>query len=278
MTPLIGSVPFPPIPFAGSDGRNHLVYELSLTNFTDAPVVVEGLRVVDQAGGQLADLDGAATRARLQPAGSRDSSDRLLAGQSGTLFVHLLLAADAPIPDTLTHDVTVTSAAMPPGSNRPTIALATTDVDRRTLPVLAAPLRGERYIAADGCCDAVRHTRAILPINGRVFVAQRYAIDYEQADDQNRIYTGDAREPSPSHPDECATTTSGSTARQNSADGDSLSGCTVERVENRGVSAVSPRIPIRSLFGVSSRSSKRANCESMCRRRSLSIASPTRTN
>ena len=61
--------------------------------------------------------------------------------------------------------------------------------------MLSAPLAGQRYIAADGCCDAVRHTRAILPINGQTFVAQRYAIDYEQADDQNRIFTGDPRDP-----------------------------------------------------------------------------------
>ena len=67
--------------------------------------------------------------------------------------------------------------AMPPGQNNPTIRLAATKVDQRKLPVLSAPLAGQRYIAADGCCDAVRHTRAILPINGQTFVSQRYAID-----------------------------------------------------------------------------------------------------
>jgi hypothetical protein len=73
--------------------------------------------------------------------------------------------------------------------------LATTKVDDRTLPVLSAPLRGERFIAADGCCDAVRHTRALLPVNGQPVISQRYAIDYEQADAQNRIFTGDPKDP-----------------------------------------------------------------------------------
>jgi murein DD-endopeptidase MepM/ murein hydrolase activator NlpD len=56
--------------------------------------------------------------------------------------------------------------------------------------VIAPPLRGDRYISADSCCDATRHTRAALPVNGRVWIAQRYAVDWEQLDDQARIYNG----------------------------------------------------------------------------------------
>jgi Peptidase family M23 len=195
VTPLVGSVPFAPIPFVGSDDKNHLVYELSVTNFTGAPMIVDRVQVNDGSDRVVGDLDAAAVRGRLQPAGSRDGTDRLVAGQSGTIFIHLTIDAGAAVPDTLVHEVTVTADAMPPGQNNPTIRLAATKVDQRQLPVLSAPLAGERYIAADGCCDAVRHTRAILPINGQTFVAQRYAIDYEQADDQNRIFTGDPRDP-----------------------------------------------------------------------------------
>jgi hypothetical protein len=35
----------------------------------------------------------------------------------------------------------------------------------------------------------------VLPVNGRPFLAQRYAIDFEQADSGNRIFTGDPRDP-----------------------------------------------------------------------------------
>ena len=34
LTPIVGQVPYAPIPFAGSDGRTHLVYELETTNFS----------------------------------------------------------------------------------------------------------------------------------------------------------------------------------------------------------------------------------------------------
>jgi hypothetical protein len=56
--------------------------------------------------------------------------------------------------------------------------------------MIGPPLNGEGYISADSCCDASRHTRAALPINGRVWIAQRYAVDWEQMDTQGRIYNG----------------------------------------------------------------------------------------
>ncbi len=196
LTPLIGSVPFAPIPFAGSDGKTHLVYELFVTNFTDGPLTVNDLAVLDAATGQpVGRLDGAALRQRLTPAGRRDGTGELLAGQSGTVFIHLVLDDGDAVPGRLLHRAELHSAAMPPGQDRVTETLGATAVDRRRLPVVSAPLAGDRYIAADGCCDAVRHTRAVLPVNGQTFLAQRYAIDFEQADEQNRIFAGDPKDP-----------------------------------------------------------------------------------
>jgi hypothetical protein len=196
ITPLIGSVAFPPIPFPGSDGKTHLVYELSVTNFSSGATTVDGVTVLDADSGTVVEeLDSEQVGQRLQLAGARDSTDRLEAGRSGTMFLHLIFDANAAVPGSLIHDVRINSEAAPPDKGRLTESIGPTSVDARTLPTLSAPLRGERYIAADGCCDAVRHTRAILPVNGRTYVAQRYAIDYEQADDQNRIFTGDPRDP-----------------------------------------------------------------------------------
>jgi hypothetical protein len=195
LTPLVGSVPFPPVPFTGSDGKTHLVYELAVTNFTGARLTVNEVKVEDgETGGVVGDLDATQLRNRLQPAGTREGADHLEPGQAATIFIHVITDGDAA-PRTLVHEVSVTSAAMPPGKDQMTERLATTKVDDRTLPVLSAPLRGERFIAADGCCDAVRHTRALLPVNGQPVISQRYAIDYEQADAQNRIFTGDPKDP-----------------------------------------------------------------------------------
>jgi hypothetical protein len=195
MTPLLGYVPFAPVPFAGSDGKTHMVYELAVTNFTNARLTIGDVKIEDGNSGKVVgELDATQLRDRLQPAGSREGADHLEAGQMGTIFIHLI-SADGVVPQSLVHAVAVTSGAMPPGKDQLTERIARIPVAERALPILSPPLRGERYIAADGCCDAVRHTRAVLPVNGFTFLAQRYAIDYEQADAQNRIFTGDPRNP-----------------------------------------------------------------------------------
>ena len=43
--------------------------------------------------------------------------------------------------------------------------------------------------------SATRHTRAALPVNGRVWLAQRYAVDWEQLDKDHRIYSGPRAKP-----------------------------------------------------------------------------------
>ena len=41
-------------------------------------------------------------------------------------------------------------------------------IHTRPIVTIGPPLAGDNYISADSCCDATRHTRAALPINGRV--------------------------------------------------------------------------------------------------------------
>ena len=57
--------------------------------------------------------------------------------------------------------------------------------------VIAPPLKGPRWVIAGGCCDTITYHRgATLPINGAIRVAERYAIDFVQLDDKNKIASG----------------------------------------------------------------------------------------
>jgi len=56
--------------------------------------------------------------------------------------------------------------------------IARTRVDSFEPAVLAAPLQGVGYVAGDGCCDSIRHVRALLSLDGRFYLAQRVAIDW----------------------------------------------------------------------------------------------------
>ncbi len=189
MTPLLLSVQDAPVPFMGSDGREHLVYELGMTNFSSASVTVEKVETVGD-GAVLQTLDSAEVAARLQPAGQRDSVGTLTKSTQAMLFLNLVLAPGAAVPHELSHRVTVHVDAAPPGHQEFTESGGVTTVDRQLVVVIDPPLRGQRYISADSCCDATRHTRAALPVDGRVWVSQRYAVDWEQMDASGRIYVG----------------------------------------------------------------------------------------
>jgi len=72
-----------------------------------------------------------------------------------------------------------------------TVTTAETSVIDGKPVVLGPPLVGTGYLAGDGCCDTIRHVRALLPLNGRFALAQRFAIDWEQIDGENRLGKGD---------------------------------------------------------------------------------------
>lgn len=189
MTPVLLKVEDAPVPFRGSDGRVHLVYEVWTTNFSSADVTVEKVEVLGD-GKVLQSLDAAAIATRLQPAGQRESVGKLAGSAQALLFLHVTLAPGVAIPERLMHRMTIHANAAPPGEQEMTETGGEVAVNRRVVVMIGPPLNGEGYISADSCCDASRHTRAALPINGRVWIAQRYAVDWEQMDTQGRIYNG----------------------------------------------------------------------------------------
>ena len=190
MTPLLLDMQDAPVPFMGSDGRVHLVYELWVTNFSRGDIVVEKVEVLGD-GDVLQSLDAAAIAGRLQAAGQRESAGTLARSVQALLFVHVTLEPGAAIPRLLSHRVTMHVNAAPPGQQEITESGGEVAVDRKPVVSIGPPLRGAGYISADSCCDASRHTRAALPVNGHVWLAQRFAVDWEQLDAQGRVYAGD---------------------------------------------------------------------------------------
>jgi hypothetical protein len=189
MTPLLLAVNDAPVPFKGSDGLVHMVYELWLTNMSSGEADVEDVEVVGD-GAVLQKLDATAVSRRLQPAGLRESSGVLTRGTQAILFLNVILPDGTPIPKQLLHRIKAHFSAAPPGQQEIVESGGATTPDRQPVVQISAPLRGDGYVSADSCCDATRHTRAAMPINGRVYVAQRYAVDWEQLDAGNRIYSG----------------------------------------------------------------------------------------
>jgi hypothetical protein len=195
LTPIVADTMYPPQAVPGSDGRLHLVYELGLANV--APAVAEFLKVevLDAGSGDtLLTMEREEIGRRLSIGGRRgaESSD-LGAGQIAVMFIHVALDAERAAPAAIVHRLTLRVMLGEPIDIVETAG--GTEVDGRPPPVLGPPLAGGGYVAADGCCDSVRHIRALLPLNGRFTLAQRFAIDWEQVDDENRLFRGDRHVP-----------------------------------------------------------------------------------
>ena len=191
LTQIVGEVPYAPVPFAGSDGMTHLNYELETTNFSSGKATIERLEVLDaDSGDVVATLDAKEVASRLQPAGLRESADTMAPSMMASVFLDLTFGEAGDVPDQLLHRLSIKAEAAPPDQRQITEEVGPTDVDRRAVAVVGPPLRGSNFLAADSCCNSTLHRRATLPIDGRIWLAQRYAVDWEQLDAGDRIYSG----------------------------------------------------------------------------------------
>jgi hypothetical protein len=102
----------------------------------------------------------------------------------------LPFASVEDIPAAIAHRLTV---SVPPGLPVPesiTAIGAESAVDLRPPVVLGPPLAGPRWVAVGSCCDGP-HRRSIQPIDGGLHLSQRFAIDFNLMDEQDRLSAGD---------------------------------------------------------------------------------------
>lgn len=188
-TPLILSVQDAPVPFTGSDGNMHLVYELWMLNFSSGDIAVQKVDILGDDK-VIQTLDAASIATRLQPVGLRDSTGTLAKSTQALLFLHITLPTGTAVPHHLTHRITTFIAAAPPAFQHLVLTGGETAPDRHAVAVVHPPLAGDNYISADSCCDSTRHMRAAIGVNNHVWLAQRFAVDWEQMDSHDRIYSG----------------------------------------------------------------------------------------
>ena len=191
LTPLVADVLWAPRLAYGSDDQRHLVYELRLANPTPAAINLMKIDVIDAATQKtLLEVKLPDIGKRFSIGGRRGAEAASLAvGQFGVLFVHVPLATSANVPRAIAHRVNGLLLLQP--SREFAITVGETPVIDANPVLLGPPLIGKGYLAGDGCCDTIRHVRALLPLNGRFALAQRFAIDWEQADEQNLLVKGD---------------------------------------------------------------------------------------
>ncbi|MBS1878481.1 MAG: M23 family metallopeptidase [Actinobacteria bacterium] len=195
-TPVAAEVLAAPEPVLASDGRQHLEYELILTNHSYPPATETVRSVQALAGGRVVgSLAGARLAAVMKPfdLGPEDASrpTRVLApGVSATVLVDLSFPRGAKLPRRLVNRLAI--AQRPPSEVIATSYLAApTRVSTREAMVVAPPLRGPGWVIGNGCCaEPTSHRGGVLSINGGLHNGERFAIDFFQLSSDGRVVDG----------------------------------------------------------------------------------------
>ncbi|MGZ6637688.1 MAG: M23 family metallopeptidase [Solirubrobacteraceae bacterium] len=187
-TPVIESVPSPPRWFAGDDGRVHVDYELLLTNASSVSVRVASLEVLSGGGARISRLSGQRLTAAMGWPGVNGTTTELGPFSVGIVWLDLTLANLHALPRWVQHRLTVN---LPPGLGVPSVITETGErvaIAHHTATVIAPPLRGGRWALVSSV-----HRRSLLPVNGGLHNAQRFAVDFSALlDARSRTHVGNA--------------------------------------------------------------------------------------
>jgi hypothetical protein len=190
-TPLVQSVMSKPRWFKDAEGRTRVVYELKLTNGFRVPVTVRSVSVRDVGRRRTIErLRGADLLASMTLMASPTEPTTTVPGSGiGVVWLDVAVPSRRRVPRSIRHEVTVTVPPDLPVPSTITSRGGFARVDRRPPVVLGPPLRGPGWVAIGSCCDGP-HRRSIQPVNGRLDLGQRFAIDWNGVDAQNRMVVG----------------------------------------------------------------------------------------
>lgn len=196
----------PTFPFKGSDGKYHVAYDLELTNASALPATIEKLDVVDAfapdtvidsySGLRLVDPDcqfGDCSRLRMVP--QRPATSNVIPAQeSRVVFIDFAVDSLDQAPKAVMHHLYGT-AAENPGSKTPVpvdYLAAPFDISAGTPMVIGPPVKGDRWVAVNGCCyPGFPHRTSMATFNGMIINSQRFAIDWKQLNEAGAFVEGD---------------------------------------------------------------------------------------
>ena len=190
--PLDVVIPIAPTAFKG-DGKWHLAYELHVSNYGHADCLLTQVDVVagDSASDRktLASFAGAELDGKVvHPGNVPKESARIAPGEFAVIYMWADFENLDAVPASIRQRITVKIGDYPEGL---TIDTPATQVDRNPVAVIAAPLTGDDWQAGNGPSNTSAHRRALIPIDGRAYISQRFAIDWVELYPDGKTYKGD---------------------------------------------------------------------------------------
>ncbi len=191
--PIDVVVPIAPIAFQ-ADSKTHLVYELHIANFSMQNITLARIEVLGDSGNTLAHLDQSDLLANVLVIGNYQAAGMdklsLAPGQMTNVYMWVTLDSPAKVPAAIEHKITVKA-----GKNQDEITAQCARITvGQDLATIAAPLRGDNWLAGNGPSNSSGHRRALIPVDGRARIAQRFAIDWVRLNADGKTFTGDAKD------------------------------------------------------------------------------------
>ena len=191
-TPVVANVLSAPVPVPASDGKIHLAYEVELTNVLAQEVTLTSLIVLDRDV-SLLNLSGDELANWTRIIGTPVPTTKIGPAQTAVVWLDVALDEGVTVPTQLMHAVGISVPEPKPPLFPATMTehVAPVTVQTRKPVVISPPLAGPKWLDGNGCCDIGAHRVALNPINGQLWAAERFAIDYVQLDPDGRLFTGD---------------------------------------------------------------------------------------
>jgi hypothetical protein len=182
--PMDIETPVAPTPFPGQGGGINMAYELHLTNVSPVELHVSKIEVLNGDASLVAyegtDLNGILQRFDGDPLDKR----ALGSGLRAVAYIWVRFNPRGAVPQTLRNRITVDGFPVE----------STVTVSTVKPIVLGPPLRGSDWVAANGPSNTSAHRRALMPVDGRLHDAQRFAIDWLKVGANGRTFSSDEKD------------------------------------------------------------------------------------
>ena len=182
-------VPIAPTAFK-ADGKMNLVYELHIVNMGRWDCTLTRVDVVssDSAAKSLGSFSGATLEGMIEHPGlTVAQKSKIAPGTEAVVFLWVSVGQPANVPAAIRQRLSVKIGDYPDE-----LTLETNPLPVHTGPiVITPPLRGDHWVAANGPSNTSGHRRALIPIDGRAVISQRFAIDWVKLGDDGKTYHGD---------------------------------------------------------------------------------------